>query len=104
MEPIIVMVTASSEDEAVRIGRILVKERLVACANVMPGLRSLYVWQGNLCDEGEVLIIMKSRRTLFQKIEERVKALHSYDVPEIIAVPIVDGSEDYLAWIDASTS
>lgn len=104
MEAILVMVTASSEKEAASIGKILVQERLTACANIIPGMRSLYVWEGNLCDEGEVLIIMKSRRSCFPKIIERVKQLHSYAVPEIIALPILDGSQEYLSWIDASTS
>lgn len=104
MEAILVMVTASSEEEAAGIGRTLVEERLAACANVIPGIRSLYSWEGNLNDEGEVLILMKSRRSHFPRLEERVKQLHGYAVPEIIAVPIVEGSEDYLAWVEASTS
>ena len=104
MEAILVMVTASSEEEAVRIGRTLVEERLAACTNVIPGMRSLYAWEGNLKDEEEVLILMKTRRSHFSDLMKRVKQLHSYAVPEIIALPIVAGSEEYLAWIDASTS
>ena len=99
-DPIVVFVTAPSQEEAVSIGRSLVGEGLVACANLVPGMRSLYMWKGELCDEGEVLMLMKSRRGLLTKIVDRVKALHSYEVPEIIALPIVGGAEDYFRWME----
>ena len=103
-DPVVVMVTASSEEEAETMGKQLVEERLVACANCLPGVRSIFVWQGELCDESEVLLIMKSQRSYVSRIVRRVKELHSYDVPEIIALPIIDGSEDYLKWIEESLS
>jgi periplasmic divalent cation tolerance protein len=103
-DAVVIMVTASSEEEAEILGKKLVEERLVACANCVPGVRSIFVWQGELCDECEVLLIMKSQRSYVSKIVRRVKELHSYDVPEIIALPIIEGSEDYLTWIAESVS
>jgi periplasmic divalent cation tolerance protein len=96
---IVVFVTASSEDEAVRIGRALVEEGLVACANILPGLRSIFSWDGKVSDEREVLILLKTRKDLFKLLAARVKALHTYSVPEIVALPIQDGAADYLRWI-----
>lgn len=100
---ITILITGSSEEEAGRIGKTLVEERLVACANIIPKIRSIFSWKGEICDENEVLMILKSKESLFQQIEERVKTLHSYDVPEIIALPIHSGSEDYLRWIEEVT-
>lgn len=102
--PILVFVTASSGDEASSIGKRLVKEKLAACVNIIPGMRSLYVWEGNFYDEGEVLLVIKSCQDLLDKIVTRVKELHSYEVPEVIALPIIGGSEDYLQWMEESLS
>ena len=102
MTPILVMATASSEEEARGIGKSLVEEHLVACANIVSGVRSLFFWGGNFCDEEEVLLIMKTRQTLLSDVVKRIKALHSYDVPEVIALPILGGSEDYLEWVKSS--
>lgn len=96
---IVVFVTASTEDEAVRIGRTLVEEGLVACANILPGLRSIFSWEGKVSDEREVLVILKTRKDLFKSLAARVKAIHAYSVPEIVALPIQEGSADYLRWI-----
>lgn len=101
---ITILITASSEEEACKIGKTLVEERLVACANIIPKIRSIFSWKGEVCDENEVSMILKSKGSLFQQIKERVKTLHSYDVPEIIALPIHLGSEDYLDWIDEVTN
>lgn len=98
-EEIIVLVTASSEEEASRIAKTLVDEHLVACVNVLPGLRSFFHWDGMMQDERELLLIGKSTKTRMPEIIARVKALHSYTVPEIIALPIVEGSQDYLQWM-----
>lgn len=98
-EEIVVLVTASSEEEASRIAKILVDERLAACVNVVPGLRSFFHWDGKTQDEREILLIGKSTKTRMPEIIARVRALHSYSVPEIIALPIVDGSQDYLQWM-----
>jgi len=100
---IIVLVTAASQDEAERIGRRLVDDHLAACVNIVPEIRSLFFWEGKTQQEREVLLICKSRQPLLEKLIATVQSLHSYSVPEIIAVPIVGGSGDYLAWLNRST-
>lgn len=99
---IVVMVTAP-EQEAPALARTLVEERLVACVNVIPGLRSFYWWEGKVEDEPEVLCVMKTRQALFDALRERVQELHSYEVPEVIAVPISAGNQPYLEWINEYT-
>jgi len=101
---VVVLVTAGSEEEAARIGRALVEERLIACANLVGPIRSIYRWQGNVEDEREHLVVMKARRADVDEIGARVKALHSYDVPEVLALPVADGSASYLAWLLESTA
>ena len=101
-DEVVVLITASSDDEAMKIGRTLVEEHLVACANVISGVRSLFFWDGAARDERETLLICKSRLLLMERIIERATSLHSYTVPEIIALPIVAGSKDYLAWVNGS--
>jgi len=103
MENIIVFITASSEDEAAKIARALVEARLAGCVNMLKGIRSIYTWQGKVEDESEVLMIAKTRRDLFEALLKKVKELHSYSVPEIIAFPIVEGSADYLNWLKEVT-
>jgi periplasmic divalent cation tolerance protein len=98
-----ILITASSAEEAQKIAHHLVAEHLVACANIVFSIQSVFYWQEKVCDEKEVLLICKSRGSLFEKISRRVKELHSYTVPEIIALPIVQGSKDYLHWIDDAT-
>jgi periplasmic divalent cation tolerance protein len=100
----VVLVTAPSAEEAGRIGRALVDEHLAACANVVPAVASTYRWQGRVEEAGEALIILKTRQDLLGRLTERVKALHSYTVPEVIALPILGGNPDYLRWIDESVS
>ncbi len=102
-EKIVVLVTASSVDEAKNIATTLVTEKLCACVNILPGVTSICSWDGKICDEREVLMIIKTGRNLFGDLEKRVSALHSYDVPEIIALPIKAGSQPYLDWIDQNT-
>ena len=99
---ILIFITASSSEEADKIGKTLVEEKLAACANRISDIRSVYRWKEELCDDEEVLLLLKSRHDRFPEIKERIRVLHSYEVPEIIAVPIIDGSEDYLKWIDSS--
>lgn len=99
----VVLVTASTADEAGRIARALVEERLAACANIVPQIRSLFHWEGQLCDEAESLIVLKARAADAEAIVSRVRALHSYTVPEVIALPILEGSPAYLAWLEEST-
>ena len=99
---IVVYVTAPAE-EALQMARTLVEERLVACVNIVPGLRSIYWWQGKVEDEPEVLCIMKTQTSLFEALRDRVRELHSYEVEEIIALPIVAGNPPYLDWIKENT-
>ena len=100
----VVLVTASAADEAGRIARALVEERLAACANIIPQVRSLFHWEGKLCNEAESLIVLKARAADVEAIIARVRALHSYTVPEVIALPILAGSPAYLAWVEESTA
>ena len=99
MDELVVFITASSEDEAAKIGRPLVEAHLAGCVNIIKDIRSIYRWEENVEDEKEVLMIAKTRKDLFQELLKKVKELHSYTVPEIIALPIVEGSEDYLKWL-----
>jgi periplasmic divalent cation tolerance protein len=101
---LIVFVTAASEQEAAVIGKALVEEGLAACANIIPAIRSIYRWKGAVWDEGESLIIIKTRGDLFEHVRRRVKELHSYEVPEITAVKLEKGDPNYLQWIEAVTA
>ncbi len=100
----VIFITAPSVEEAQKIAHHLVAEHLVACVNIVSSIQSIFYWQEKVCDEKEVLLICKSRSPLFEKISKRVKELHTYTVPEIIALPIVQGSKDYLHWIDEVTT
>jgi periplasmic divalent cation tolerance protein len=100
---VVVLMTAPDADVAGRIANTLVDERLVACANILPGLRSIYRWEGKVCDEPEVLCLMKSRLDLFPALRDRITNLHPYQVPEIVALPLVAGSTPYLDWVRQST-
>lgn len=99
---IVALVTAGSPEEAERIGRTLVDEKLAACVNVIRDIRSFFWWKGKASDERESLLVIKTRGDVFPALRDRVKALHSYTVPEIIALPVWDGSPEYLAWVDES--
>ena len=103
MEALVVYITAPSEEEAAKIAKALVKERLAACVNIIKDIRSIYSWQGKIEDERELLMIVKTRPELFSSLKTRVKELHSYAVPEIIVLPVVDGSEEYLKWLRETT-
>ena len=103
MEAIVVYITAPNEEEAAKIARAVVEERLAACVNIVKGVRSIYSWQGRIEDDPEVLMIVKTRRELFEALTKRVKELHSYTVAEVIALPIIDGSQDYLKWLEDVT-
>jgi len=99
---ITIFVTCGSVKEAGRIGDLLLSKRLVACVNIIPGIESKFRWKGKVDKAVEVLVMMKTRSSNFAGIEKEVKRLHNYEVPEIIALPIVAGSKDYLKWISAS--
>ncbi len=98
------MTTTANEADAARVAQKLVERRLVACANVIPGLRSFYHWQGKLCDEKECLVTMKTTADKVDALKHILPALHPYSEPELIFLPIDDGSESYLKWVFASLS
>ncbi|MEE8445521.1 MAG: divalent-cation tolerance protein CutA, partial [Alphaproteobacteria bacterium] len=100
----LIYITAASADEAATIARTLVAERLAACANVFPPVRSFYWWEGKVQDDAEVVLIAKTRAALVPRLIERVKALHSYDCPCVVALPIEAGNPEFLAWIDGETA
>ena len=100
---IIVFVTAASEEEAALIGQAIVGERLAACVNIIRSIRSIYRWQGRIEDSQEALLIIKTKKILFDKLGKRVKELHSYSVPEIVALPLAGGDEQYLNWLGQET-
>jgi len=97
---LVVLITAGSADEATAIARALVDERLAACTNLVPGVRSIYRWEGVVHDDPEVLLVAKTRADRFAALARRVAELHSYDVPEVIALPLVAGAARYLDWLD----
>ncbi len=99
MAEIVVLVTASSEEETVRIAGTLVESGLAACANILPEIRSIFRWEGKIANERESLLVLKSQSECFEALSCKIKELHSYSLPEIIALPITQGSPDYLAWI-----
>jgi len=103
LSEIIVLITTSDEVEAVRIARALVEARLAGCVNIIKDIRSIYNWQGKIDEEKEVLMMAKTQKSLLDPLMEKVKELHSYTVPEIIALPIIQGSEDYLKWLKEVT-
>ncbi len=100
----IILITADSVDEGERIAGSLVDNHLAACVNVVPSIKSFFLWDGKSDQQSEVLLIAKSRKSLISQIIDHVKKIHSYSVPEIIAIPVIGGSEDYLKWIEETTS
>jgi periplasmic divalent cation tolerance protein len=103
-DKIIVLSTCGSSDEALGIARALVDARVAACVNILPSVRSVYRWKGALEDSAEVMLVIKTRRDLFPRLQVELRKAHSYEVPEAVAIPIVDGLEAYLNWIDQETS
>jgi periplasmic divalent cation tolerance protein len=99
-DKIVALTTCESEDEAERIARSLVEKRIAACVNILPKARSIYRWKGAVEDAQEYVLLVKTRRDLFDALRAELSKIHSYEVPEVIALPIVDGSEPYLGWID----
>ncbi|MCK6507290.1 divalent-cation tolerance protein CutA [Myxococcota bacterium] len=95
----VVLVTCPDVDTAARLACSLVEERLAACGNVLPGLRSIYAWKGAVHDDAEVLLVLKTRRDRASELCDRVAALHPYEVPEAIALPVVSGLPAYLGWV-----
>ena len=99
-EPIVVLLTAANGEEAARLADMLVGANLAVCVQILPEIESVYRWQGGIERQAEVLLIAKTSRAKFEDLDREVRALHSYDTPEIIALPIVAGSERYLRWLD----
>jgi periplasmic divalent cation tolerance protein len=100
-EKIVVLSTCGSEEEAVRIAKQLVELRVAACVNLIPRIRSIYRWENKVEDAAEWMLIVKTSRDRFTALQNVIAAAHSYEVPELIALPIVDGSPAYLGWLDA---
>ena len=101
-DKIIVFVTCESKEQAEKIAQTVVTEKLAACVNVLAGIRSCYVWEKKLTWSDEALLLIKSTQGRFNQLRDRIKALHSYELPEIVSVAIGDGSKEYLEWIDTS--
>ena len=102
-DPIVVLVTCGSEEEATKIANSLVEEGVAACVNIISPVRSIYRWEGKIWDEKEWVLIIKTQKKRFEELEKKVKSLHSYSVPEVIALPIVEGSASYLKWLEETT-
>ena len=100
---IVVLITAKDFTEAEKVARSLLENKVAACINISQDIRSLFWWEGKVDESREVLMIVKSKKKHFKKLMSLVKSLHSYMVPEIIALPIINGSKDYLNWLNEST-
>ena len=103
-DAIVVLTTLASAEEAVTLVRTLLERRLIACGNILPGVRSLYRWEGKVADEREVIVILKTRRVRLDALELAFGELHPYKVPELLALPVSAGLHKYLEWIDDETS
>jgi periplasmic divalent cation tolerance protein len=101
-DKIVVLSTCGSPEDGERLSRALVEARVAACVNVIPGVRSVYRWKGEVESEGECLLLIKSSRGQFDALRETLTKLHPYEVPELIALPVVDGSPGYLDWLTSS--
>ncbi len=100
MSYIVVFITTSSFEEAEKISNYLVENKLAACVNIIKNVKSIFFWQGNKEDAEECLLIVKTKKDLFKNLAKEVKKFHNYTIPEIVALPIIDGNEDYLNWIE----
>lgn len=100
---IVLFITTKDIDEAQKIAKHLVEQKLAACVNIVNGVKSIFGWEGKIEKSEEALMIVKSQKRLLPEIIKSVKSLHSYTVPEVIALPILDGNEDYLKWLKDST-
>jgi len=103
-DEMIVLVTTANAEEAARIAEVLVSERLAACVNIVPGIESIYRWEGKVTRDHESLMIIKTTGERYDDLERRIKELHSYSTPEVIALKIERGSEQYLKWLRNSTA
>lgn len=101
-EPIVVLLTAANGEEAARLADLLIGAHLAACVQILPEMESVYRWEGKIERQAEILLLAKTTRSRFEDLEREVRALHSYETPEIIALPIVAGSAPYLEWLSES--
>jgi len=102
-EPIVVLTTCASEEEALQIANVLVEGHLAACVNILSPVRSIYRWEGKIWNEKESLLLIKTVRDRFEELKVKIKCLHSYTVPEMICLPIIAGSAPYLEWLEEMT-
>ena len=102
-DALLVFTTLPSADKAAELAKLLVNERLVACANLLPAIRSIYRWQGELHDENEVLVLLKTRAEHLERLKLRILEVHPYEVPEVLAVPVESGYQPYLDWLAGET-
>ena len=100
---VIIAVTCPDDKTAEHISESVLRERLAACVNTISGIKSRYWWKGRIEGSEECMLLIKTRKALFRKVEKAVKENHPYDIPEVIAIPIGSGSKDYLSWIDSET-
>lgn len=100
---VVILTACASEEEAVKIAKALVEECLAACVSIVSPIRSIYRWEGKIWDEKEWLLIIKTGRERFEQLESKIRSLHSYSVPEIICLPVVEGSFAYLEWLEEMT-
>lgn len=102
-EALVILVTAANQEEAIKIARAMVEAKLAACANILPAVQSVYRWKGKVVKAREVLIFLKSTKSRYPALERAIKAMHSYETPEIIALPIANGLPQYLGWVHDET-
>ena len=101
---LVIMVTAANQKEAIRIGNGVVKAKLAACVNIIPAIQSIYRWKGKVVKSQEVLLIFKSTKARYAALEKAIKAIHTYDTPEIIALPVKEGMAQYIGWVCSETN
>jgi len=99
----IINCTTANKKDAIQIAKHLANKKLIACCNIIPAITSVYEWNNELCTDEECLMVIKTKSELFKQVEKEIKSLHKYDLPEIICLPITDGSKEYLNWIDKQT-
>ena len=100
---LVILVTAVNQEEAVRIGKGVVNAKLAACVNIIPGVQSMYRWKGKVVKAQEVLLILKSTKPRYCALEKAIKAMHTYETPEIIALPVKEGLDQYIGWVRRET-
>lgn len=99
-DKVVVLSTCETAEEAERLARHLLELKLVACVNILPGVRSIYRWKDKVEESTELLLVIKSRRDMLTRLRAEIEKIHSYEIPEVLVLPVVDGSEAYLAWLD----